>query len=117
MPLWLIICAIYVSWNLAGYLEAGLFKTSRLADCAYWLHERVFVLVFFLFLVRYLKNTLYKKYVWLAKTFLVIASLKLIYVIIVLIGWFRINEHWQIMGFIFIIILGYILSKWELKRR
>lgn len=117
MPLWFLTVLVYIAWNLTGYLEAGLFKDSFLADCAYWTFERIFVVVSFWTLHQYVRTTKWHRYLWLIKTMICIAVLKLIYAILVMTGVLRLNEHWIIMGYFFVIALGYIIVRWERSQR
>lgn len=109
--IWVVLVAVYILWNLLAYMEIG--NDSFLLDCAYWIGERAFVLVTFILLVRYLQQSRYKKYVWVAKTLAIFAALKLLYVILVVAGVLQINQLWHLMALIFLTIIGYSARKWE----
>lgn len=118
MPGWLILFWLYVLWNLCHYLDPLFFGESVYrgylkTDLMYWFNERVFVIVVFVLVRKYMKGTVYARFRWIAKTFIWIASLKMAYLLAVIAGWVYKNDLGAAMAFIFILSLGYILRKWE----
>jgi hypothetical protein len=113
IPTWLVLVTLYIVWNLCAYLDRTLLKDRMLVDIVYWLNERVFVIVVWLFIYQQLKGSVWKRYAWIAKTFIWVATAKLIYLGLILIKWIKPNDGWALMGIGFIIVIGYILTKWE----
>lgn len=113
IPAWQMLAGIYVSWNLFLYTCENWIRNQTAIDHIYWFYERVFVIVTWICIYQQVKESRYKHYAWLPKSLIWIAILKYIYLLLVVVNWLPANKMWGLIGFLFVLTLGYIIRKWE----
>ena len=105
--------AVYILWNICSYAMKFQGVSVKTYDYIYWTFERVFVLVTFLMLISYVQ----KNYKWVIRAMILVASFKLVYILLVITNIIVANTFWSLMGVLFMIVLGYVTIRWEKQQK
>lgn len=111
---WSLLVCVYAIWNVIAYCSRSVFGWNRLwYDYSYWIGERLFVVTAFITLLFYVE----KKYKWVIRTLIGVATWKLVYLLMVIAGVIRANDYASLMGILFILVVAVIIVKWEKLQR
>lgn len=113
VPAWLVLACIYVSWNLLQYTNPAWIKERPTIDRIYWFCERLFVVIAWYTVYLSVRHGRWSKFAWIPKIFVWIASIKYIYLLLVIAKLIKPNDWAALTGFCFVLTVGFILRKWE----
>lgn len=109
---WSILAAVYATWNVVMYNVHHSVLTNKLPvvvyDYCYWIGERLFVVAAFWTVW----ITVEKKYQWIIGTLFWVATVKLLYLLLVIFQAIKANDFQSLMAVLFTAALGVIVLRW-----